>query len=57
MMINLPSGAMGVALKLKGPLKSSQADMAGAMLDWSRWLSVSLVWVRSLSHRNFWGTW
>ena len=57
MMIDLPSGAMGVALKLKGPLKSSQADMVGAMLDWSRWLSVSLVWVRSLSHRNFWGTW
>ena len=47
-----PSEAMGVASKLKGPLKCSQADMAGAMLDWRRRLKVSSVWGRSLSQRK-----
>ena len=52
MMIGLPKGAMGVASKLKGPLKCSQAEMTGAMLDWRRRFRVISVCGRSVSHRK-----
>ena len=43
---------MGLASKLKGPLKCSQAEMAGAMLDWRGRFRLSSVCRRSFSHRK-----
>ena len=43
-------GPRGVASKLKGPLKDSQAERRGAMVDWQRRLRDILVCGRSLSH-------
>ena len=43
MMIRLPRGANGVASKLKGLLKCSQADISGEMLDLRSRFSVSLI--------------
>ena len=44
-------GAEGVASKLKRPLKSSQAEVRGATVDWQRRLRESSVCGRSLSHK------
>ena len=41
--IGVPRGANAVTSKLKGPLKCSQAEMAGAILDWRSRFSVSSV--------------
>ena len=49
MMIGLPRGAKGAASKFKGPLKCSQADRAGSMLDWRRIFRVISVCWWSLS--------
>ena len=43
MMIGLLRGANVVASKLKEPLKCSQADMSGTMLDWLSRFIVSSV--------------
>ena len=45
-------GLMGVASKLKGPMRCSQADMQGARVDWWRRFKVSSVCDRSWSQRN-----
>ena len=50
MMTDQPIGKMGVASKLKGPLKCSQADMYRARVDWRRRFNVSSVCGRSWSH-------
>ena len=42
-MIGQLIGPMGVASKLKGTLKCSQADMSGARVDWQRRFKVSSV--------------
>ena len=50
--IGVLRGAMGVTSKLKEPLKCSQVDMSGAMLDWRRRFRVRSVCGRSLYHRK-----
>ena len=52
MIIGLLRGAKGVASKLKGTLKCSQAEISGAMLDWWRRFRVSSVCERSLSQKK-----
>jgi len=48
-----PGGPMGVASKLKGPLKCSQAEISGWRQDWRRRLTVNSACGRSRSHRFF----
>ena len=48
MMIGLPRGDRGVALKFKGALKCSQEKMAGSMLDQQSIFRVSSVSQRGL---------
>ena len=52
MVIGLLRRANEVVSKLKGPLKFSQADISGAMLNWRSRFSVSSVWGISLSQRK-----
>ena len=52
MMNGHPIEPMGVASKLKGPLKCSYADMSRARLDWRRSFRVSSVYGRSWSQRK-----
>ena len=45
-----PGGPMGVASKLYGPLKCSQAEMSGCSSDWRRRLTVISACRRRRSH-------
>ena len=47
-------GPIGVASKLKGSLKCSQADMYGARVDWRIRFKVGSVCGRIWSHSKFW---
>ncbi len=50
MMIRQPSGPIGVASKLNGPLIASHAEMLGLRRDWRSRFNVSSVWRRRRSH-------
>ena len=51
-MTGQPIGPMGVASKLKGALKCSQADMSVSRVDWRRRFKLSSVCGRSWSQRK-----